>query len=501
MKFFLILLIPFFLISNDDYFKFDEEYLPEEVIIEKERKLCFFHFRNLEENEKFIYLSKGLPNVLLSSLNGFEYIYEEDLLINSIQYEYGNIKNKRKNLKIQNRNSLKTINDDKKIPIEQNPFYLKLKMQVISTEQAPYRETILDLGRTHSCFYMITGEYKVLNEESLEIKVELTNRKNRELTEFKDNATLIRSYQEIGSLSSQIKRKLFTKEMASIEVITKEISDALVFLDTVYLGKTPLSKNELPSGKHNLIIQKDGFETLERKIELQKEKKTSFEFELKLVSKKSFLTITSTPTNANVYYGNTYLGKTPLKKVEVSSGQNRLRVEKKDYVEIFKGLELSNGEEQKFNFNLVEGNSEEYHKTRLKVFGDYTYFDFASYSLYSVILFYVNYRYYDYMVGVQRDSKREIIPTFLTLNTLATNNSNESITRFYSYYSILVKNEKIVNEFQNYKLYSIYGAATMLSLSGLFYYLGINNEAFEFAYTPAFQNQQAESFVKFNYRF
>lgn len=498
MKIFLLLLIPIILFSNDDYFIFDEEYLPEEVIVEKERKLCFFQFRNNSENERFDYLSKGLPNVLLSSLNGFEYVYDDNLLINSIQYEFGNPKNSRKKVKSITRNSLNQIREDKNSPIEKNPFYLKLKMQMVNTAIAPFRESSLELGRANSCFYMITGEYNVVNDEILDIKLELTNRKNRLVDEFKDNKTLIRTYQEIGNLSVLLKRKLFSKEMSSIDVNTGELTEALVFLDSIYLGKTPLSKTELPSGKHNLTIQKDGYEIVEKTIELEREKKSSFEFTLKPIQKKSFITIKTLPQGANVYYGNTFLGKTPLNRVQVSSGQNRLRVEKKDFIEIFQGLELANGEEIKLSFNLKEGNSEEYHKTRLKVFGDYSYFDFASYSLYSVILFYVSYRYHDYRVGVQRDSIRGTVPGFLTLGQLAITNQN-SLLYYYTY--IFQQNEKIVDEFQNYKLLSIIGGVSMLSLSGIFYYLGIDNEAFEFAYKPAYQNLEAESFVKYNYRF
>lgn len=505
MKKILFLFLTIFSIyANDDYFNFENEYLPEKAEFEKSRKLCFFEFRNSGENAKVSYLSKGIPSILISKLKGFHYVFDDDLLVDSLTYEYGKIEKGKVLKKITNRKSIEELRKIKTLTPEKDLRFLKLELELIDSEIPPFRESILDLGRSKNCFYMISGEFSLLADDSLEINVELTNRKNREVNFYTEKTTLIRAYQEISVLTSSLKRKLFPKEMSSIKVDTSEITDALVFLDGEYLGKTPLEKNEIPAGRHKLSIQKESYANLERTIELKRESLSTYSFELKKITKQAFLTVTSSPEKADVYYGTEYLGKTPLKEIPVRSGQNRIRISKLDHIEYFKGLDLENGEKFKIAVELKKGNTEEYYKTRLKIFGDYTYFDFSTYSIYSVLLFYMTYRYSDYQATVQKDSIRGLVPGFTAIFALIDNpniNSNSKITTLLFYEGIVNRNQQIVERYQNYKVYSIGASVGMLFLSGLFYYLGVDNDAFEFAFTPPTYNQNAESFIQYNYRF
>jgi hypothetical protein len=462
-----------------------------------------FKLRNTNDISKFDYLSKGIPSVLLSNLNGFQFVYDEDLLENSITYPYGDPKNNKnkKPSKSITRKSLEDLKKSNSIPQpEKDIRYLKIEIELMQDSSTPFAETALELGRNKKCFYILTGEYQIQSEEVLETKLELTNRKNGNTETFSEKTSVTRAYQELTALSSKLKKKLFPKELSKLSIQTNE-EDALVFLNGVFLGKTPLQKEELPMGKHTLSILKDGFEKLEKTILLSNLEVNQFQFELKKKLKQGKISVYSDPPEAEVFLGNEFLGKTPIENVDVALGQNRLRVGKEDFIEHFQGVEITKDKTLKINTKLKKGNTEEFYRNRLKVFGDYTYFDFSVYSLYSIVSFYIGYRYYDYRAGVQADSIRGQV-----LGSITFLNAYQNSPQFFTYFSyqkyVIDRNQEIVDRYQNYKLGLARGAVGMLFLTGLFYYLGVENEAFEFAFTPSsYQNQSTEAFIQYRFRF
>ena len=89
-------------------------------------------------------------------------------------------------------------------------------------------------------------------------------------------------------------------------------------------------------------------------------------------------------------------------------------------------------------------------------------------------------------------------------------NSLSNLFIFYSYQkSIVDSNEQKVTEFRNYRNISAGAALSMLVMAGVFYYLGVDNDAFEFAFIPPVFNNTSngisqpsvESYAKFNFRF
>ena len=194
--------------------------------------------------------------------------------------------------------------------------------------------------------------------------------------------------------------------MATIQIDTGEEVDGLVFIDGHYAGKTPLDKSDVAAGQHAITITKEGFETLNRVVNLKKDSVSKYAFALKKLEKKGTISVKTNPEGASVYLGITYLGESPLTNIVVPLGQNRIRIEKEDHVDYYAGFEIEQGKPVTVNAKLKQGKTEDYYKNRLKVFLDYTYFDFSQYSVYSVALFYASFQYWNYRINVHRDTIR-----------------------------------------------------------------------------------------------
>lgn len=516
------------LFAIDEYFDFLDQTLPEKIEYEKSRKLCVFPFRNKVGNEKYQYLSSGIPSVIISNLNGFKFVFDSDVMENVIFHSYGDtnkVSNVRPSKKAQNRKTLSDLNSGAKDALpEKDPRYIKLDVAFIEMENPPLLEANLEIGRKNKCFYVLTGEYSTTDTDSVSIHLEFTNRKNGKVENLAETVSIRRAYQEMNQLGFKLKKLLFNKEMATIQVETGVENDALVFIDGHYAGKTPLDKSDVAAGQHSITINKEGFETLNRVVILKKESVSKYSFELKKLEKKGVISIKSEPSGASVYLGITYLGETPLEKVEVPIGQNRLRIEKEEFVDYYAGVEIEQNKTFSVNAKLRKGKTEDYYKNRLKVFLDYSYFDLSQFSVYAVGLFYVGFQYWDYRAHVQRDKIRGdplqggvvgSLTLFTTYQNYFPNSSNPSdLTNLFLFYTyqkgIVQSNEKVARNFTNYRSASAGGVFLMLAMAGLFYYLGVDNDAFEFAFFPPApvnysnsfnSNTSYDSYMKFNFRF
>lgn len=514
--------------ANDDYFEFPNQSLPEKVEFETTRKLCLFPFRNTKENEKFSYLSNGIPSVIISNLNGFKYVFDRDVLETVVYHAFGDPKkippNNSKKPQL-NKKYLHELNSEvKEVLPEKDPRYIILELEFVQMETTPLREESLELGRKNKCFYVMTGEFATGEDDNLEINIEFTNRKNGKVEKLSESTSLRRAYQEMSPLGMKIKKLLFNKELTSLQIETVEETDALIFVDGHYAGKTPLEKNDIATGKHEVTITKDGFETLNRVINVKKDSNSKYSFTLKKLEKKGLLSVTSNPSGASVYLGITYLGETPLHNVVVPLGQNRIRIEKEDHIDYYSSVEIEKGKPYIVNAKLKEGKTEDYYKNRLKVFLDYTYFDFSQYSVYSVILFYASYQYWNYRVNAHKDLIRgdprqggvigdmALFTTYYTYFSGSNPDSLENLAILYSYQKVLVgKNETKADEFRRYRDASGVGMVSMLAIAGVFYYFGVDNDAFEFALSPIAPNPTSsssigtaavfESYFRFNFKF
>jgi hypothetical protein len=340
----------------------------------------------------------------------------------------------------------------------------------------------------------MTGEYKDTGADALYTKVELTERRTGKTIEIIENTTIKRAYQELIPLFNKIKSKFLLKEPASLSIDTENESEAFVFLDGEYLGKTPMERSDIFPGKHSLSISKPGFQRIEKIISPEPSKMSKYSFPLKKIETSGTISVITEPSGAAVYLGNQYLGDSPIESIPVKEGMNRIRIIKEEYIDHFQGVEVKKDNPIKLKVNLKQGNTETYYKNRLNVFLDYNYFDFALYSIYGSIAFYATYAYSGYRIDVERSkldgrNGRNFVSTISFYQSLAT--AMESSAGGLGFVETTVLQQYLINKtesdlrkYHEAQSISLIGMGSMVALSGIFYYFGISSDAFEFGMRP-----------------
>jgi len=110
--------------------------------------------------------------------------------------------------------------------------------------------------------------------------------------------------------------------------IASDPPNAQVYLDEESKGKTPLKLNNISAGKHHLRFHLEHFDDVTQPIEIISEKNVTVLCKLGCVLK-----VTSSPPSAEVYLGQTHLGKTPLVTGQIPRKPHYLKFTMKGYVD------------------------------------------------------------------------------------------------------------------------------------------------------------------------
>ena len=105
-------------------------------------------------------------------------------------------------------------------------------------------------------------------------------------------------------------------------------SGAKVYIDDTYIGKTPIEHKEVQTGRHEIAIEKEGYQNYTKTIEILPNKTILVNATLKAI--EGGLYITSNPSEADVYINGSYRGKTPLYLV-IPVGKYEVKVTKEGY--------------------------------------------------------------------------------------------------------------------------------------------------------------------------
>ncbi|MFO7880151.1 MAG: PEGA domain-containing protein [Bacteroidota bacterium] len=109
----------------------------------------------------------------------------------------------------------------------------------------------------------------------------------------------------------------------SLDVITEPFN-AEIYLNSKKYGNSPLSVNDLLTGEYRLVVKKDGFADIHKKITIQENE--TLEIEESLQSGKE-VSITSTPPGSTLFIDDEERGTTPL-TLKLAFGQHEVKVEK-----------------------------------------------------------------------------------------------------------------------------------------------------------------------------
>ncbi|MEM7180133.1 MAG: PEGA domain-containing protein [Spirochaetota bacterium] len=481
------------LLAIDDLFNFEKQYLAERIEYEKTRRLCLFPFRQNGSDAKAKYLQSGLPSVLYSQLSKIKYVFAKDVTPEIIYHEFGKAKRqKRKNNKFWNRKKLEDLNaGKKKLAVDQDPRFIRLSHKLYDTIEAPIPGSELALAQKYKCFYAISGSFRKSGEDSLEVQVQVLERKRGSKQQFSHQSSFRRSYQEMQPLIGKLAEYFTPVQNTRISVTTGKTENILVYLDETYLGKSPIKNYRAPPGKHKLVLMKEGYLTSRHNIQLKAGKNSKYALEIQKIPQEGKISVTSEPNGANVYLGITYLGKTPLTDMPVPSGVNRIRVSAEGHIDYFTGVDIKKDETLAVQAKLKPGKTSVYYRNQFNLFLDYTYFDFAIYSLYSVLLFYGGYAYFDIEANRTSDQLRTEVFldqfSLLAFVSSLSGQTTESTTAFASqltYESIkLQQNQRKVRNLQSLRDASGVAAASMLFMAAGFYYFGYSRESLDFGFS------------------
>ncbi|MDV6235868.1 PEGA domain-containing protein [Leptospira ellisii] len=504
----------------EDYYRFPEAGMRERITFETERKLCIFPLKNQNADPALDYLSKGYGSVLYSGIKGLFQVFDPDVVPKSVQHGFGKPSgNERLKKGEWDGEALEKLKNTKETSPEKDPRFLNVKIEFLSEESPPEENILFLSGNKQGCFYHLAGSYEKKNEVQMELRLVLRSAKDASKKEFKTKTSVRRSYQELEGVVSEIKKELLGKNTVSFSFQSGNMDGVLVFLDGQFLGKTPLQKNDLLPGNHVVKYYMDGFKSEEKRVSVQNG--GSFETILVRTPKEGFLSVVSDPEGANVYLGSEFLGKTPLAKVAVKTGHNRLRLSMEGHVDVLKGVEIKKDEETKLDLKLNPGDSVVYYKNKQNVFLDHTYNDFSIYSLYGTLLFYAGYYYFNLKANDLYDRARSQVN--LTALVMAANTvPQDQFVAMYLYEERIIretngdagKYQRLAGNFGRHQKFTgglmLYGAAAMLVLAATFYFLGLDEETLDVGVAPSRVNNpyavpgqtvELDSYAKFNLRF
>ena len=127
------------------------------------------------------------------------------------------------------------------------------------------------------------------------------------------------------------------------------VPNAEVFVDGSSLGRAPIDRNDLDPGKHYVVVHKDGFTDFKREIVLLENQTVTLVADL---SATGSLRILSSPEGADVKIDGELIGKTPVQRDAVSSGDHIVEFKMKGFFDHKETMKIEGGREKVFSVDL-----------------------------------------------------------------------------------------------------------------------------------------------------
>lgn len=116
----------------------------------------------------------------------------------------------------------------------------------------------------------------------------------------------------------------------NILIINSEPEGASVFIDSVYVGVTPLEVTNLKNGKYKAVLKMEGFSDKIYSIEMAGSKAEKF---IIMSGDYGLLNITTEPSGADFYLNDIKIGQTPIIDFRLPLGRQKIGLKKDDYKE------------------------------------------------------------------------------------------------------------------------------------------------------------------------
>jgi hypothetical protein len=310
--------------------------------------------------------------------------------------------------------------------------------------------------------YILSGSFTGDPVGKLELHLHFFDARKMLSKSFRYEIHVQQVYRSLGPVADDIKKEFASQEFATITVTTPE-ENALVYLDDMYLGRTPVTKKIFPD-RYTLYVEQDGYANYKEIVELSSGSVRNLSIQNVRHDSKGLISITSEPSGADVYMNITRIGQTPLVRDDLPEGTHRIRISKEGYVDRFIGVKISEKKSTSFSVKLKEGDTYRYFRDPHYVALDWTYDDFAFASMLSSLVFYGGYWSYRVESDRIRDSIRREIP-FMGLTDVSSLN-------WYQLYRLELNNQEALHTMKKARV-SAAGGVFILVLSGSFFIRGL----------------------------
>jgi high-affinity Fe2+/Pb2+ permease len=139
-------------------------------------------------------------------------------------------------------------------------------------------------------------------------------------------------------------------EPGSLQIVTSP-SEASIFIDDKNFGTTPLFINTINSGYHEILIQKDEYQTYGEKIMVKAD--TLNQLVIDLQSKYAYLEIKSKIQDAEIFINYQSVGKNLFRGERLEPGKYHIEVKHNFYKPFTDELELKAGDKIFWDINLT----------------------------------------------------------------------------------------------------------------------------------------------------
>ncbi|HXJ21855.1 MAG TPA: PEGA domain-containing protein [Polyangia bacterium] len=127
------------------------------------------------------------------------------------------------------------------------------------------------------------------------------------------------------------------------------IPNAEVFLDGSSLGRAPVDRADLDPGKHYVVVHRDGYTDFKREVILVENQSVALVADL---SATGALRILSTPEGAEVRLDGELIGKTPVSRDTIPSGDHIVEFKLPGYYDHKETMKVEGGREKVFSVDL-----------------------------------------------------------------------------------------------------------------------------------------------------
>ncbi|NLI56841.1 PEGA domain-containing protein [bacterium] len=197
-----------------------------------------------------------------------------------------------------------------------------------------------------NCEVYLNGEYvgvtpleKSVNigKYALEVKKEGYEDYKKEITIERGKETVIIANLEISTGSL---------------IVKTDPDGATVFVDGKNYGLTPIEIKDLEIGEHEIVISKEGYAQIIKKIDIGEETLTIEEILIEAISE---IFINTNPKGAKVIINGEEIGITPLTLKDINPGRYIITFKAIGYEEMTKSIEVKEGLNA-FNFEMIQLN-------------------------------------------------------------------------------------------------------------------------------------------------